>query len=94
MVLLEYFTGKYYYFLYIVKLPVDFSFPGEVVGGADENRKSLSIPNPIISVSDTGVLSSSGVTGHTMLQITSVDEYGLKQTINIVVEVSRCYIKM
>lgn len=65
------------------------SFPGELVdSGSTEKSKSLSIPNPIISVSDTGLLTSNGVTGHTMLLITSVDEYGLKQTISIVVEVS------
>lgn len=68
---------------------VYFSFPGDVIGGGDENKKSLSIPNPIISVSDKGLLSSTGVTGHTMLLITSVDEYGLKQTITVVVEVSK-----
>lgn len=65
-----------------------YSFPGEVVSSGDEDRKSLSVPNPIISVSDTGVLSSNGITGHTMLLITTIDEFGLKQTISLVVEVS------
>ncbi|XP_060536617.1 nuclear pore membrane glycoprotein 210 [Cylas formicarius] len=41
----------------------------------------------IVSLSSTGLLKSFGIFGHALLIITSIDEHGLKQYINIVVEV-------
>lgn len=47
--------------------------------------KSVTIPNNIVTISETGILQSYGSIGRTMIVITSMDDQGLKQAVTFVV---------
>lgn len=52
-------------------------------------ERSLSVPNPTVTVSDCGLLQSYSTFGQAQIIIISTDEYGLKQTLSIAVEVKK-----
>lgn len=68
-----------------------FRLPATGVLSSEETEeslgKSLSLPNPIITVSDTGFVQSYGLLGSVTVLVTSTDEYGLKQTLTIAIHV-------
>lgn len=47
----------------------------------------MTSPEPVVSVSETGVLESYGTYGYAMVLIVATDEEGLKQTLTVVIEV-------
>lgn len=53
------------------------------------NNKSVITTNrKLVSVNNQGVVTSHGNLGRAMVVLTGVDEHGLKQTLNIIVQVS------
>lgn len=64
-----------------------YSLPGPEPPSDPDNHKSLTLPNSIVTLSKSGLLQSYGAFGKTMILVTSLDEYGLKQTLSFIVEV-------
>lgn len=66
-----------------------FSLPGEQVPSTEllADKAVYTSSDRIVTLTSTGLLQSYGVLGHALLIITSIDKNGLKQRLNIVVEV-------
>ncbi|KAB0791745.1 hypothetical protein PPYR_03545 [Photinus pyralis] len=58
-----------------------------VAASGSSNKKSLSIPHPLVTVSNTGLVQSYDKFGIASIIISAMDQFGLKQTINVAVEV-------
>lgn len=54
-----------------------------------KSQKAVSTSNPVIRVSDTGFLQSFDTLGRALVLVTGIDNNGLKQTLTLVVEVSK-----
>lgn len=65
------------------------SLPGEQVPSTEllADKAVYTSSDRIVTLSSSGLLQSYGVLGHALLIITSIDKNGLKQRLNIVVEV-------
>lgn len=63
---------------------------------SNTNLQELGITpcGPVATVSDTGVLQSYGTVGHTMVILSATDDYGLRQTLYVIVEVKPIHYMM
>lgn len=52
-----------------------------------KSQRSLAIPKPIVTITETGELKSHATIGYSMVLIIAYDEHGLKQTLSLIVEV-------
>lgn len=59
-----------------------------------QEDKSITVPNPLVTVTETGVLQSYGNIGRVMVIVTASDDYGLKQSITLVVQVKPIHYMM
>lgn len=50
-------------------------------------QTSLTIPDPLVTITDDGILRARGNLGYSMVLIIAQDEYGLLQTLSVIVEV-------
>ncbi|XP_050315586.1 nuclear pore membrane glycoprotein 210 [Anthonomus grandis grandis] len=68
---------------------ISYSLPGEQVPSTEllVDKAVYNAADQIVTLTASGLLTSYGVLGHALLIITSVDANGLKQRINLVVEV-------
>lgn len=66
---------------------IKYSLPGvDDPSGTDVQRMS-SVQQPVVTVTKTGFLETHGTFGTAMVIVTAVDEYGLKQTLNLIIDV-------
>ncbi|KAI4468828.1 nuclear pore membrane glycoprotein [Holotrichia oblita] len=56
-----------------------------------QNQRSLTIPNPLVTITEDGVLQSHGMVGYSMVLVMAYDDHGLKQTLSLIVEVKPIY---
>ncbi|KRT81282.1 hypothetical protein AMK59_6258, partial [Oryctes borbonicus] len=54
---------------------------------SSQKERSLTIPNPLVTITEEGVLKSHGILGYSMVLVIAYDDYGLKQTLSLIVEV-------
>ncbi|GJQ66575.1 hypothetical protein Trydic_g4553 [Trypoxylus dichotomus] len=58
---------------------------------SSQSQRSLTIPNPLVTITEDGILKSRGILGYSMVLVVAYDNHGLKQTLSLIVEVKPIY---